>query len=256
MGRLTKESVDSSISITYNLREDVSKETIRDIYIYAWKQGVKSVAIYRDKSREGIVEFEPPYVVMKRYSAEAATQPETQSASTLAGMPSNRPEIMQADVHHLSVHGDKWIAFVGLYEGRPYEVFAGKQSAITLPKKYNNGAITRGKKGSYMFESGQGDDAITVDISKSFTNDEHSALTRQISLALRFGVPLSRILDQLDKSHGTIVDFSKVIARTLKNYITVEDLKDTYKCRECGSSDFTMVEKCPVCNACGSSKCS
>lgn len=249
MGALTRTSVDSAISVTYNLPEDVKHETIRDLYIHAWKQKVKSIAVYRDKSRLGIVEFVPPRIAEKRYAEAAPAQ--TSLAPII-----NRPEVLNCDVHHTTVRGEKWIVFVGTLEGRPYEIFAGKQEAIALPKKYSNGVVTKdGKaKASYVFESGDGDDQIRVNITRSFTNDEHSALTRQISLSLRYNTPLPAIIDQLDKAHGTIVDFSKAVTRVLKNYLTESDTKGM-KCKECGSSDLMVVEHCITCSFCGSSKC-
>lgn len=251
MGNLTRQSVDSSISITYNLPEDVTEETIRDVYIYAWKNKVKSIAIYRDKSRVGIVEFVPPRIAEQRFATTTQAKESTPVKKSV-----KRPEVLNCDVHHISVKGEKWIAFVGTFEQRPYEIFAGKQESISLPKKYSNGVLLKDKKlKAYMFESGTDDDLIRVNVTKSFTNDEHSALTRQISLSMRHGVPLKFVIDQLDKSHGTIIDFSKTITRVLKNYLTEDDVVGM-KCKECGSSNLVWAEKCPKCLDCGSDKCS
>jgi ribonucleotide reductase alpha subunit len=250
MGNLTRQSVDSSISITYNLPEDVSEETVRDVYIYAWKNKVKSIAIYRDKSRVGIVEFVPPRVAEQRFSSVI---PVKEAAAISKSV--KRPDVLNCDVHHISVKGEKWIAFVGTVENKPYEIFAGKQESISLPKKYNNGVLLKDKKSkAYIFESGIDDDLIRVNVTKSFTNDEHSALTRQISLSMRHGVPLKYVIDQLDKSHGTIVEFSKTITRVLKNYLTEEDVSGM-KCKECGGNNLIWAEKCPKCLDCGSSSC-
>lgn len=248
MAKLTKECVDSSISVTYNLPEDVSKETIKNLYIEAWKQGVKSIAIYRDKSRTGIVEFESPRIAAKRYEEKQEEQTEVLLKY------SKRPADLPADVHHITVRGEKWIAFVGVNENRPYEIFAGKQDEISLPTKYKSGAIHKDKK-NYFFVAGEGEDMLKVNISKSFKNDEHSALTRQVSLNMRHSVPLVYVIDQLDKSHGTIVDYSKVLMRVLKNYLKDEDIKGQVKCKDCGSKNIQYVEKCFVCGDCGSSKC-
>lgn len=248
MAKLTKECVDSSISVTYNLPEDVSKETVKNLYIEAWKQGVKSIAIYRDKSRTGIVEFESPRIVNKRYGEKQEEQTEVLLKY------SKRPSDLPADVHHITVRGEKWIAFVGINDSKPYEIFAGKQDEISLPTKYKHGVIHKDKK-NYFFVTGEGEDMLKVNISKSFKNDEHSALTRQVSLNMRHAVPLIYIIDQLDKSHGTIVDYSKVLMRVLKNYLNDEDIKGQVKCKDCGSKNIQYVEKCFVCGDCGSSKC-
>lgn len=248
MAKLTKECVDSSISVTYNLPEDVTKETVKNLYIEAWKQGVKSIAIYRDKSRTGIVEFESPRIASKRYEIKKEEQNEIMLKY------SKRPGELPADVHHITVKGEKWIAFVGMNNGIPYEIFAGKQDEISLPTKYKHGIIHKDKT-NYLFIAGQNEDQIKVNISKSFKNDEHSALTRQISLNMRHSLPLVYIIDQLDKSHGTIVDFSKVLMRVLKNYITEDDMRGKLKCKECGSKNLQIVSGCPTCLDCGSSKC-
>lgn len=256
MAELTAKCVDSSISVTYNLPKDVTKETIRDLYLYAWKREVKSIAVYRDESRVGIVEFVPPRIAEARFTAaKPAEQPSVQQTER-QGL-RTRPEVLNCDVHHITVRGEKWVVFVGTLEDKPFELFAGKQEAIALPKKYTNGVVKRDgskKVSSYIFESGSGDDLIQVSITKSFTNDEHSALTRQISLSLRHNVPLMSIIDQLDKAHGTIIDFSKAVTRVLKNYLTEEDTKHV-KCKECGSSNIVFAEKCFTCQDCGSSKC-
>lgn len=253
MSKLTKYCVDSSISVTYNLPEDVSKETIRDLYIKAWEQEVKSIAIYRDKSRVGVVEFESPRIASKRYSEQQQPQ---EKSNTAAKDAQKRPESLLCDVYHLTVRGEKWISFVGIYDDRPYEIFAGKEEELSLPRKYKKGELLKKNK-KYFFVSGDTEeDLIKVSVTDSFKNDEHSALTRQISLSLRHEIPLVYIIDQLDKSQGTIVDYSKVLMRVLKNYLKEEEAVGKIKCSACGSRNLTYQEKCFVCLDCGSSKCS
>ena len=113
----------------------------------------------------------------------------------------------------------------------------------------------KGKK--YVFISGEDeDDQIRVSVTDSFKNDEHSVLTRQISLSLRHEIPLVFVIDQLDKSQGTIVDYSKVLMRVLKNYLKEEEAIGKIKCSNCGSKNLVYQEKCFVCLDCQQSKCS
>lgn len=249
MSKLTKYCIDSSISVTYNLPEDTSKETIKQLYLSAWKNEVKSISIYRDKSRVGVVEFESPRIAGKRYAEEEKKE---------QGF-TKRPDDLSSDVYHITVKGEKWIAFVGLSEidsTKPYEIFAGKEDELSLPRKYKTGILRKNGGGKYYFISGDDEDQIKVSVTDSFKNDEHSALTRQISLNMRNGTPLVHIIDQLHKSSGTVVDFSKVLMRVLKNYMTESDAIGVLKCKDCGSTNLVFQEKCPVCLDCGSSKCS
>lgn len=254
MSRLTKYCVDSSISVTYNLPHDVSISNVKEIYMEAWRKGIKSISIYRDKSRQAVVEFESPRIVNKRYLEE---EKESVKENTRVLLESKkRPDSLSSDVYHLTVRGEKWIAFVGKNDdGTPVEIFAGKEEELSIPKKYVGGNIVKKGKGKYFFISGEGDEQIKVSITDSFKNDEHSALTRQISLELRFGIPLVYIIDQLEKSNGTVVDFAKVLMRVLKNYLVEEDAIGVIKCKDCGSSNLSYQEKCFVCLDCGSSKC-
>lgn len=248
MAKLTSECIDSSISVTYNLPEDVSRATIKEIYLQAWKSGVKSISIYRDKSRYGVVEFESPRIASKRYSNEEKSEM-TNISSTL-----KRPKELEADVYQITVNGEKWIAFLGKFQDKPYEIFAGRQDEVKLPSKYKTGKIIKEKQ-NYYFSVGEDDDQLLINITKSFKNDEHSALTRQVSLNLRHSTPLAYIIDQLDKSHGTIVDFSKVLMRVLKNYFIPDDASKL-KCSNCKNYSLVFQEKCFVCVTCGESKCS
>ena len=163
-----------------------------------------------------------------------------------------RPKTLDCDINHLTVQGDKWIVIVGLLSKEPYEVFAFRKKNINLSDKIKEGKLSKVKSGSYNLEL----DMFTLeDIKEHFESDEQEALTRMISTSLRHGADINFIYDQLQKSEGTIVSFSKAIARTLKKY-----LKDTHEggkeCESCGSPDgIIMQEGCYKCKDCGFSKC-
>lgn len=163
-----------------------------------------------------------------------------------------RPKTLDCDVHHLTVAGDRWIVITGLYEKDPYEIFAFKKKNINLSDKIKIGKLSKIKQGRYDLEL----EGFTLEnIKEHFESDEQEALTRMISTSLRHGADIHFIYDQLQKSEGTIVSFSKAIARTLKKYLKDEmfDAKDCIECESKGT--LVMQEGCYVCINCGYSKC-
>jgi ribonucleoside-diphosphate reductase alpha chain len=163
-----------------------------------------------------------------------------------------RPKTLNCDVHHLTVSGDKWIVLVGLLGEDPYEIFAFKKKNINLSEKIKHGKLTKIRKGKYDLEL----DGFTLeDLKELFESDEQEALTRMISTSLRHGANIDFIYEQLMKSEGTIVSFSKAIARTLKKYLKDEDFS-TLSCENCDSPDGMMMQEgCYKCKDCGYSKC-
>jgi ribonucleotide reductase alpha subunit len=256
MAALTRFCVDSSISVTYNLPEDVSKETVRDLYIYGWTQGLKSMAIYRDKSRIAVLEFVPPPEAEARYTDNESKETDTISVDPVDSIQTNqappRPDHLLGEVHHAKVHGEDWVAFVGLYYDRPYEVFAGKVENVNLSKKVKKGVIEKKGK-NYFFYPENTEDKITL--TKDFMEAEQSSLTRQVSLNLRHGTPLGYIIEQLEKSWGTVADFSKVLCRVLKKYGNRDDVNGVLQCSACDSKNLDFKEGCIICLDCGHGKC-
>jgi hypothetical protein len=162
-----------------------------------------------------------------------------------------RPKSLDCDINHLTVQGDKWIVIVGLLDKDPYEIFAFKKKNINLSDKVKEGKLIKVKSGKYNLDL----DVFTLeDLKEHFESDEQEALTRMISTSLRHGADINFIYDQLHKSEGTIVSFSKAIARTLKRYLKEGS---SLKCDSCGSPDgLIMQEGCFVCKDCSFSKCS
>lgn len=161
-----------------------------------------------------------------------------------------RPKTLPCDINRLTVKGVIWIVLVGKLGDRPYEVFAFKKKDISLSDKVNSGFLTKVRSGRYDLEV----NGVTIeDIKDKFESDEQEALTRLISLALRHSVSINYIFEQLQKSEGTIISFSKAIARTLKKYLDVDKIQGE-TCPNCGQT-MSMVEGCMKCMQCGYSKC-
>lgn len=228
----------NSISSTINLPNDVSVEEVGNIYMEAWKQGLKGITVYRDGSRTGVL-------VSKNDIDEIDGRP-TAIKRTVAP---KRPKEMLCDIHHLTAKGTKYTVLIGLLKDEPYEVFAFESKHEI--DKFNRGVLIRSKKNQYDLKV---DDLAFEGVNKLIETDEEIALTRMISTSLRHGADMSYIVEQLQKSNGTVVSFTKAIARVLKTYSTPRVIKTT--CPECGGDNYVMENGCAVCKDCGHSGCS
>lgn len=231
--------IDSAMSKTVNIPESYPYEDFKRLYYDIYKTGtIKGCTSYRDGTMTSVLSAGST----ANSGGEILGIPRTKAAS--------RPKSLNCDIHHLTTGGSKWVVLVGLLDKDPYEVFTMKQSSLHLPLKLKTGKLVKEKSGFYNLETEDG--WVLSDIRKFFESDEHEALTRMISTALRHGADIGFIVSQLAKSEGTIVSFSKAIARTLKSYIT--DVS-TLKCTACNSNNLKLQEGCYVCMDCGSSKC-
>lgn len=229
--------IDASISKTINCKNDISFNEFKDIYLKAYKTNyIKGFTTYRAGTMTSVLS-----VVSNGNGNSHIIQRDAPK----------RPKTIPCHIHRITVKGDKWIVFVGLYKGHPYEVFAGKVGLVDIPSKIEAGTLIKQNKGVYSFEY-EGE-IIIKDVTKIFENENHEALTRLISTSLRHGVPIEFLAQQLSKSKGTIVDFSKSILRSIKKYIP-EDAVVLEKCTSCGG-ELKMNEGCFVCTSCGMSKC-
>lgn len=221
--------IDHSISSTINLKEDVSESDVSNIYFHAWKSGCKGITVYREGSRSGVI------LNAKKEEFIQHKAPK-------------RPKSLPAEVYTVSVKGISWLIAVGIYENKPYEVFAFLKQ-WNLPKQLS-GELVKVSKGRYdlVFEE------FTLEDIGRFVTASENALTRMISTALRHGTDIQFVVEQLGKSEGDITSFSKAIARSLKKYIPDGTVKHT-TCHECGSTNLIYQSGCLICNQCGSSKC-
>lgn len=219
-----------SISSTINLPENVTEEEVSKIYLESWKRNLKGITVYRDGSRSGVL------VSMDKTN---------ESKFEYRDAP-KRPEKLPVEIHTTISKGIKWNVFVGLFDNKPYEVFA-------IPYFINEDSMELLKRKRGRYDLIQNNKLICANITSEM-NDEQEVITRMISTALRHGTDIKFIVEQLNKSHGDITSFSKAIGRVLKKYIS-EGAKSTLKCEDCGSENVIFEEGCSKCLDCNSSRC-
>lgn len=241
MQAIFAEHVDSGVTKTINLPNGATVEDVKQAFLESYDMGIKSTTVYRDGSKEQILE---------RLDSESREKKPTAIVRTHAP---KRPRSLPCEVHHVTVKGERWTVVVGIYGGHPYELFAGPSSELSIPDKCKSGFILKEKKGQYSFAGPGGVDVR--DISRRLFSDEHKAITRLISTSLRHGVPSDFLVDQLKKAEGTLVDFSTAVARVLKKYYDSKIDKYVYICEGCGSVNVNFNSGCPSCTDCGWSKC-
>jgi len=233
--------IDSSVSKTINLPKDATIDDVKNAYTNAYKLGIKSTTIYRDGSKQQILELIAKESEKKRPS------------EIIKAHAPKRPIELPCDIYHTSVKGDKWTVLVGLLDGRPYEVFCAPQDNFEIAPKYKTGKLIKNGGGSYYLDTG---DFKLKNISSYLKTDEHRVITRLLSTCLRHGVPMPFLSDQLAKADGTVVDFSKAILRVLKKYGDLASfLGKEQVCSACGSNNVIISSGCPECLDCGTSKC-
>lgn len=220
-----------SISSTVNLAKETTEEEIADIYIEAWKQGLKGITIYRDGCREGVLtQVEKPKTIEGRQAPK-------------------RPKVLEADYYQVKVKKEQFIVLVGLLEGKPYEVFAFRPlNPVNIP--VHKGTITKVSKMHYSFDS----EHINIsNLELANTNIEENAATLYSSMLLRHGVDINYIIKTARKVNDNISSFSSAMCRILAKYIPNGEVKGEV-CPDCGG---TLVREggCIHCKDCGYSKC-
>jgi ribonucleoside-diphosphate reductase alpha chain len=237
--------VDHAISSTLNLPEEVTVAEVQKIYMEAWESGCKGITVYRTNSRSGVLVKEE---IFAQHSAP------------------KRPDKLPCEVHRTRVKvgdlSEDWIFFIGLLEGKPFEIFGGTTEHIELPKRLQRGTLVKRSfksGGKYDFLYGEEDDPCTVkDFVRLFNNPNRGWATRMVSLALRHGTPIQYIVEQLQRDKDAdMFDFAKSMARILKLYIPDGSKPSTEKvCPECSAEgSLSYQEGCLLCRSCGYSKC-
>ena len=252
-GRIQK-WVDHSISVTINLPADVSEELVDALYVEAWKCGCKGCTVYRDGSRSGVLLstekkkkddcncVEPPVIVSKR------------------------PRELEADVVKFQNNREKWIAFIGLLNGRPYEIFTGladDDEGIMLPKNISKGSIIKsydedGKKHyDFQFKNKRGYKMTIEGLDGKF-NPEFWNYAKLISGVLRYGMPIDQVLklvQGMDLNDESINTWKNGVERALKKYLPNGMKAKGQKCPNCGLETLVYQEGCLICTNCGASRC-
>jgi len=248
-----------AISKTCNLPNDVTREVVADVYMAAWEAGCKGFTVYRDGCRSGVLVQDAPKEAKKVDDSQPDTMVENHAPK--------RPKELPCDIHRINVKGpegqESYLVLVGKIDGKPYEIFCGRSAHVEVPKKAKTGTLIKnGKKdgvATYNLQIPIGDDdhLLFKDIVELFSNPNHGAFTRTLSLSLRHGVPMQYIVEQLQKDkHSEMQSFSRVLTRVLKGYIP-DGVKSTSDktCPSCGSEGLVYKEGCVTCEACSYSKC-
>jgi len=249
MQGLVQKWVDHSISVTINLPSDASEELVGNLYVEAWKSGCKGVTVYRDGSRAGVL-------ISNTEKKE----------DEVGKFPKKRPLELDADVVRFQNNKEKWIAFVGLIDGKPYEVFTGladDEDGILLPKSVQSGKIIKNREEDgtsrydFQFTNKRGYKTTIEGLSYKF-DKEYWNYAKLISGVLRHSMPIEDILDlvaglQLDSD--TINTWKNGVERALKKYIPNGTKARKGHCESCGADDLIYQEGCLICKSCGSSKC-
>ena len=239
--------VNNGISKTINMPGDATEKDVYSAFMLAHKKGLKGLTVYVDGSREQEV------IVSKR-----------KDASFKHHNAPKRPEVLQCDIHHTQVQGKQWVVFVGLLDGRPYEIFAGLSKYVELPKKYTDGFIvkrsykTKNSEYDLVIDTGNEDKLVVKNIVETFENANHGVLGRLISLSLRHGTKSLHISEQLLKDTDfDFTTYAKCIGRIFsKKYVSDgEESESKRGCSECGGK-LVYQEGCKICLSCGFGKCS
>ena len=252
-GRVQK-WVDHSISVTINLPADVTEELVNRLYIEAWKSGCKGCTVYRDGSRSGVL------VAMSKKKEEASTPMAPAAHIT------KRPIELEADVVRFQNNKEKWIAFVGLIDGNPYEIFTGladDDDGIFCPKSVTHGKIIKAvddkgnKRYDFQFINKRGYKTTIEGLSDKF-NPEYWNYAKLISGVLRYGMPIDQVLKLvggLELNSQSINTWKMGVERALKKYLPNGTKASGQKCPNCGQETLIYQEGCLICTSCGTSKC-
>ena len=255
--------VDHSISVTVNLPNDVSEELVGKLYEEAWRSGCKGCTIYRDGSRSGVM-----ISASKKDKKKSAAQKEKTSSDRIPVMAvtETRPKELDCDVVRFQNNKEKWVAFVGLLDGYPYEIFTGLQDdeeGIALPKTVTKGRIIKQtnpdgtKRYDFQFENKRGYKTTVEGLSEKF-NPEYWNYAKLISGVLRYRMPIDHVIklvSSLQLKDQSINTWKNGVERALKKYMVDGTEAKGQVCPSCGQETLVYQEGCLICKNCGASRC-
>ena len=243
--------VDHSISVTVNLPNDVTEDLVGELYLKAWEVGCKGVTVYRDGSRSGVL---------------ISSEEKKDDKSKNINFPKKRPQVLEADVVRFQNKKEKWIAFVGLVDDKPYEIFTGlvdDEDGILIQRWVEKGLIIKNRnedgtsRYDFQYQNKRGYKTTIEGLSHKF-NPEFWNYAKLISGTLRHGMPIDKIVEliqslQLDSE--SINTWKSGVQRALKRYVEDGTKAKGHTCDNCESTDLIYQEGCLTCQECGSSKC-
>lgn len=255
--------VDHSISVTVNLPNQVDEELVNRLYVEAWRSGCKGCTIYRDGSRAGVL------VSTQKIDKKEKKEEEekgSKAAMLLPQVTERRPSELECDVVRFQNNKEKWVAFVGLLDGYPYEIFTGLQDdeeGIVLPKTVTKGRIIKrilpdgSKRYDFQFQNKRGYKMTVEGLSEKF-NKEYWNYAKLISGVLRYRMPIEnvvKLVNSLQLESENINTWKVGVSRALKKYVTDGTEAKGQKCPNCGHETLVYQEGCLICKHCGASRC-
>ena len=260
-GRIQK-WVDHSISVTINLPADVSEELVNDLYVEAWKCGCKGCTVYRDGSRSGVLVSTDN----KKKGTDGKNAAEEPCTCKPPVVVETRPRVLEADVVRFQNNKEKWVAFVGLMNGYPYEIFTGladDEEGILLPKSVTNGYIIKNvdengvKRYDFQFSNKRGYKTTIEGLSEKF-DKEYWNYAKLISGVLRYRMPIEQVIklvSSLQLDSESINTWKVGVERALKKYVQDGTVAKGQTCPNCGQETLVYQEGCLICTNCGTSRC-
>lgn len=242
--------VDHSISVTINIPNDATEELVNQLYIKAWEVGCKGVTVYREGSRSGVL---------------ISNEEKKEETPASTSFPTTRPQVLETEIVRFQNNKEKWIAFIGLIDRKPYEIFTGladDEEGISLPRWVNEGVIIKNRdengksRYDFQFKNLRGYKTTIEGLSHKF-NPEFWNYAKLISGTLRHGMPIQNVVElinRLELDSESINNWKAGVARALKRYIA-DGSEAAGRCSNCSSDQVVYQEGCLICKNCGSSKC-